>query len=78
MPNIMGNERIHVTQKPLELMQELVRICVPKGRILDPFAGSGTTLEAARIEGYDATGIELSPAIANSAAQRLGVSLLHK
>lgn len=78
LPNIMGNERIHVTQKPLELMQELVRICVPKGRILDPFAGSGTTLEAARIEGYDATGIELSPAIANSAAQRLGVSLLHK
>lgn len=50
-----------------------LRICMPGGRILDPFAGSGTTLEAARLEGYDATGIGVSPEIAERAARRLGV-----
>lgn len=70
--NVAGAERIHMTQKPLELMRQLVRMCVPSGRILDPFAGSGTTLEAARLEGYSATGIEISPEIAELAAGRLG------
>lgn len=60
--NPQPNVRIHQTQKPLELMRQLVRIVEPGGRILDPFAGSGTTLEAAQIEGYDATGIEVSMA----------------
>ena len=35
--------RIHLTEKPLQLMQDLVRITEPGGHILDPFAGSGTT-----------------------------------
>jgi site-specific DNA-methyltransferase (adenine-specific) len=63
----MPVNRIHQTEKPLELMRELVRICVPGGRILDPFAGSGTTLEAALLEGYDAVGIELVDAYAAAA-----------
>ncbi len=69
--NVSGEERVHQTQKPLQLMRELVRLCVPGGAILDPFTGSGTTLEAARLEGYSATGIELSEGIARTAAQRL-------
>jgi site-specific DNA-methyltransferase (adenine-specific) len=55
----MPQRRIHQTEKPLELMKDIIHICEPGGHILDPFAGSGTTLEAAKIEGYDATGIEL-------------------
>lgn len=36
--------RIHVTEKPLQLMKDVIQICEPGGRILDPFAGAGTTI----------------------------------
>jgi site-specific DNA-methyltransferase (adenine-specific) len=64
-------DRIHQTQKPLDLMRQIVRICEPDGRILDPFAGSGTTLLAAALEGHDSVGIELSDAYYNAALTRL-------
>lgn len=71
--NVAGRDRLHQTQKPLALMRELVRICLPAGRILDPFAGSGTTLEAASLEGFHATGIELSKPIYATARKRLNL-----
>lgn len=44
----------HPTVKPVALMQYLVRhITPPGGIVLDPFAGTGTTAEAARREGFD-------------------------
>lgn len=49
----------HPTVKPLDLMRYLVRLVTPKGGVvLEPFAGSGTTLEAAVLEGFRAIGIE--------------------
>jgi DNA modification methylase len=49
----------HPTVKPLDLMRWLVRLVTPKGgTILEPFAGSGTTLEAALLEGFEVIGIE--------------------
>lgn len=71
--NVQGSARIHQTQKPIEIMREIVRITEPGGRILDPFAGAGSTLEAARLEGYDALGIEIHEDIANAAAERLKI-----
>jgi DNA modification methylase len=51
----------HPTVKPLELMRWLVKLVTPpRGRILDPFAGSGTTVEAAILEGFRPTAIELN------------------
>lgn len=41
-------DKHHLTGKPTELMRQLVRICETDGRVLDPFAGSGTTLVAAQ------------------------------
>lgn len=73
--NVRPAERMHQTQKPLELMRDLVKICMPGGAILDPFAGAGTTLLAAAQEGFKAVGIERSAAIARTAAERLGVPL---
>lgn len=66
--------RIHQTEKPLELMRQLVHICEPGETILDPFAGSGTTLLAAEQEGYDAIGIELNAYYAEKATERLSLA----
>lgn len=63
--------KVHQTQKPLALMEQLCAIAPPGGLILDPFAGSGTTLLAARNTGRRAIGFELSPEIAAVAAARL-------
>ena len=71
--NVQGAERIHQTQKPLEVMRQIVRITEPGGRILDPFAGSGSTLAAAQAEGFDAVGIEIHNEIAKTAAERLAI-----
>jgi site-specific DNA-methyltransferase (adenine-specific) len=43
-------EREHITQKPVEVMRQLVRIAPEDGVVLDPFMGSGTTGVAAMIE----------------------------
>lgn len=52
-------ECTHKTVKPKALMQWLCRLVGhPEGRILDPFVGRGTTLMAARAEGFSADGIE--------------------
>ena len=51
----------HATVKPLELMRWLVRLVTPvDGIVLEPFAGSGTTLEACVLEGMRCIGIEQS------------------
>lgn len=65
-------EREHQTQKPVELMRRLTRVVCPVGgTILDPFAGSGTTLLAARQEGFRTLGIEREEEYAAIAARRL-------
>lgn len=49
----------HPTVKPLALMRWLLRLVTPPGgTVLDPFAGSGTTLHAALECGFSAVGIE--------------------
>jgi len=53
--------RVHITQKPVELMRDLVRVCVPGGTVLDPFTGSGSTGVAALLEGRQFVGIEVTP-----------------
>ena len=49
----------HPTVKPVDLMRWLVRLVTPpRGTVLDPFAGSGSTAMAAMAEGFDAVAIE--------------------
>jgi DNA modification methylase len=49
----------HPTVKPIALMRWLVRlVCPPGGTVLEPFAGSGTTLLAAELEGMSWLGVE--------------------
>lgn len=52
-------ENNHPTVKPIKLMRYLCRLITPPGgTVLDPFAGSGTTLLAATQEGFSCIGIE--------------------
>jgi len=53
-----GKERVHITQKPVAVMRQLVRIAPEGGTVLDPFTGSGTTGVAALEEGRHFVGIE--------------------
>ena len=51
---------LHPTVKPVELMRWLVRLVTPAdGLVLEPFAGSGTTLEACLLEHMQCTASEL-------------------
>lgn len=62
----------HPTVKPLALMRWLCRlICPPGGTILDPFAGSGTTLQAAHECGLNAIGCEQSAEYVEDINRRL-------
>jgi site-specific DNA-methyltransferase (adenine-specific) len=52
----------HPTAKPVDLFAALVRnSCPAGGRVLDPFAGSGTALVAAEVTGRSACLVELDP-----------------
>lgn len=62
----------HPTVKPLALMRYLVRLVTPPGGVvLDPFAGSGTTGQAAVEEGFDAILIEREAEYAEDIRHRL-------
>lgn len=61
----------HKSQKPVSLMSDLIKKLVKVGPIVDPFMGSGSTLEAAYKHGYDSIGIELNERYAEMAVSRL-------
>ena len=71
-PKINSSKMVHPTEKPVGLLANLISsVTKPGDLILDPFAGSGTTILAAKQEGYPAVGIELSAHYANVAAKRI-------
>ena len=66
----------HPTVKPISLMQYLVRLITPPGgTVLDPFAGSGTTGEAARREGFASILIEREEEYQADIRRRFGLEL---
>jgi len=68
----------HPSLKPQAFLRQVVRAMLPLGEgvVLDPFAGSGSTLAAATAVGYDSIGLELDPdyiAVAKKAIPALAV-----
>jgi DNA modification methylase len=67
----------HPTVKTKKLMRWLVRLVTPpKGRVLDPFCGSGSTIVAAFEEGMSGTGIEREPEYHTLATKRVELALM--
>ena len=58
-PNVFYKERVHIAQKPVGIMCQLVKASRPGGTVLDPFMGSGTTGVAALAEGRRFIGCEI-------------------
>jgi hypothetical protein len=69
---LTSHKNNHPTVKAQALMRYLIKLITPpKGIILDPFAGSGSTLVAAKSMGHGFIGIEISPEYCTIAKKRL-------
>lgn len=73
----VGISRVHPAEKPVPLLRRLIRLLAPPGgMVLDPFAGSASTGQAAFAEGREFTGIELDGAYAKRATDQEPVAQL--
>lgn len=81
VPNVIRIPRVsndsHPSPKPVSLMSALLSVVVERGDVIcDPFAGCGPVLEAARLAGVQAIGIEQEERYCEEAAKRLNQSIL--
>ncbi len=68
-PNSPAGRTGHPHSKPVDIMQRLIDLA--PGTIADPFAGSASTLWAAKLSGRKAIGVEVDEAYCEAAARRL-------
>lgn len=72
VPQVRPSDLIHPHEKPIPLLQELIRFSTDAGDfVVDPFCGSGSTVRAARASGRSAVGIELDETNYNIANKKL-------
>lgn len=71
-PQLRPNELIHPHEKPLPLLEELIKHSTNKGDfVVDPFGGSGSLVRAAERTGRSAVAIELDPVRHERAMKKL-------
>jgi site-specific DNA-methyltransferase (adenine-specific) len=73
----MHGRALHPTEKPVGILDPLIRYaCPPGGTVLDCFAGSGSTAEAARLTGRKAILIEADERYCELIARRMSQGIL--
>ena len=80
IPSNKPKERFgHMTAKPVDLLQHLIRIfSAPKSLVFDSFAGSGSTGVAAILEGRNFIGFEIEAEMADRAQERIKATLYER
>jgi site-specific DNA-methyltransferase (adenine-specific) len=74
--NVAIADKLHPHQKPVGLLRWIIGLSgIRRGPVIDPYAGSGSTMLAAHREGFDSIGIELDEQYAEVAAKRLDAEL---
>ncbi len=73
VPIIQGQKRLHSMQKPQALLENLVKLVPEGGTVLDPFAGSGSTLAAAEAMGRKWFGVEYGSDFCEVIRERLSL-----
>lgn len=71
------SSKVHLSQKPVPVMEWIMNLTAPDALILDPFAGSGSTLVAAVSTRRKAIGIEADPTHLQTIVQRLEETQKH-
>jgi DNA modification methylase len=74
--NVSDEKTTHPCQIPLELMRRILQVTPSHALVIDPFAGAGTTLRAAKDLGRPAIGIEMDEAYCELTARRMGQEVL--
>jgi site-specific DNA-methyltransferase (adenine-specific) len=69
-------EKQHTTEKPIELIRDIMQTRPDWRTVLDPFLGSGTTLRACKDLGRRGIGIEIEERYCEIAARRLEQGVL--
>lgn len=72
----VGDGKLHIAEKPTNVLRWLVQFAPLGGIVLDPFMGSGTALIAAKETGRRAIGIEIEERNCEIAAKRLAQEVL--
>ena len=73
-PIVVSNDKVHPTQKPLKLIEELVTVHSFENQlVLDPFMGSGTTGLACKNTNRNFIGIELNKNYFELAKSKLNI-----
>lgn len=58
---VIAARKVHLTSKPVELIEDLLAVTDPQASVLDPFMGGGSVGEACVRTGHGYIGMELSP-----------------